>query len=55
MADRSFVVGTSIAAEPVLTTSGENTSLFVGSGGRFQGYNIENTPIVRRYFWRQLK
>jgi len=53
--DRSIIIGTSIAAEPVLTTSGENTSMYVGSGGRFQGFDVETSPLLRRYFWRQLK
>lgn len=52
--DRSKIIGTSIAGEPVLTTSGATTSLFYGSGGRFEGMPVETNAIVRRYFWQQL-
>lgn len=53
--DRSKIIGTSIAGEPVLTTSGETTSLYYGSGGKFEGMPVETSPIVKRYYWRQLK
>jgi type IV pilus assembly protein PilY1 len=53
--DRSKIIGTLIAADPVLTTSGDETSLFYGSGGKFEGMPVETSPITKRYFWRQLK
>jgi type IV pilus assembly protein PilY1 len=54
-ADRSKIIGTSIAGEPVLTTNGDTTSLYYGSGGKFEGMPVETSSLVRRYFWRQLK
>lgn len=53
--DRSKVIGTMITGDPVLTSNGEETSIFYGSGGKFEGMPVETSPILRRYFWRQLK
>lgn len=53
--DRFKIIGTSIAGDPVLTTDGDTTSIYYGSGGKFEGMPVETSPLVRRYFWRQLK
>ena len=53
--DRSTIIGTSIAGDLVLTTSGTTTSLYYGSGGKFGKKDLETNPRLKRYFWRQVK
>jgi hypothetical protein len=54
-AERSIEIGTSVAYDPVLTTSGATTSLLTGSGGKLLEREIETNNLVRRYFWHQVK
>lgn len=53
--DRSIVIGTSIAPDPVLVTTGETTTIIYGSGGRLGNMPVETSQLIRKYFWRQLK
>jgi len=53
--DRSTIIGTSVAYEPVLTTSGVKTTLFYGSGGKLLSLDVDLQTLVKRYFWRQLE
>jgi len=53
--ERSIEIGTSIAYNPVLMTSGTKTELLYGSGGNFKKKEVPMSEAVQRYFWHQIK
>lgn len=53
--DRSTVIGTSVAYEPVLATSGAKTTLYYGSGGKLLSLDVDLETQTKKYYWRQVK
>jgi type IV pilus assembly protein PilY1 len=53
--DRSVVIGTSVASDPILTTVGDKTTLVSGSGGKTIMFDVDTGAVLRRYYWRQVK